>query len=238
MGQILNAIREHVKGRRQSGFGTALKRAHTGRVSESLSTEQQFCELLVNEWLDAPEEQSDALGRALIEELLRSLPTCGMPAALRARSFEEHLEPIDPLCFGPPRDPSAGRYNRAGQSTLYAGTTVEGLRAEMARYAVPGRHFYYARYRPTEALRLANLTDPAAHAALHLAFDRAERLDADYEAAQRIADVARQHLDGFIVPGVRGTATHHYTNVVVFLCSDAQDWIDQSFAPRRLGNLL
>jgi hypothetical protein len=80
-----------------------------------------------------------------------------------------------------------------------------------------------------------DLSDPSAHPALHLAFDRAERLDVDYEASQRLADVVRElEVDGIIVPGVRGNKHHHYSNVVVFNCLDWASWIDTGEAPKPL----
>ena len=137
--------------------------------------------------------------------------------------------------FGPPPSPSAGRYNRTGQAALYLSKDSIGLSAEMALYAKAGEHFYYAHYHPSCAWWLVDLSDPSAHAALHLAFDRAERLDVDYEASQRLADVVRElEIDGIIVPGVRGKKDHHYSNVVVFNCLDWADWIDTNLVPKLL----
>ncbi len=107
----------------------------------------------------------------------------------------------------------------------------------MAQYAKPREHVYYARYLPIASLSLLDLSDASAHAALHLAFDRAERLDLDYQAAQRLANVVRELcIDGIIVPGVRGTKGHHYYNVVIFNCLDWPMWIDTSYPPELLPN--
>jgi RES domain-containing protein len=161
-----------------------------------------------------------------------------VPLTYRARRFRDGARPTDPLAFGPPPvAPAAGRYNRAGQSALYLGMDPRGLSAEMAQYAKPGEHLYFARYLPIASLSMVDMSDASAHAALHLAFDRAERLDLDYEAAQRLADVVRELcIDGIIVPGVRGTKAHHYRNVVIFNCLDWATWIDTSYPPELLFN--
>jgi hypothetical protein len=105
----------------------------------------------------------------------------------------------------------------------------------MAQYAKPGEHFFYAHFLAETSLSLVDLSDVNAHAALHFAFDRAERLDLNFEAAQRLADVVRElSIDGIIVPGVRGTKTHHYTNLIIFDCLDWASRVDTSQLPELL----
>lgn len=237
LGRILESIRETVRGRGVE-VGTSVTRAHTGRVSDSLNAEQQACERLVNDWLDGGTGEAAHWGRELTKELISELPRCAAPTSYRARPFPERDRPTDPLQFGPPPSPGAGRYNRAGQPALYLGRDVRGLSAEMAHYPRPGQQYYFARYLSTDSLSLVDLSDANAHAALHLAFDRAERLDVDYEPAQLLADVIRElGIDGIIVPGVRGSPDHHYCNVVVFRCLGWEDWVDKSHSPTLLPEL-
>jgi len=107
----------------------------------------------------------------------------------------------------------------------------------MAQHAKRGEHLYYARFLPAASLSLVNLSHANIHAALHHAFDRAERLNLDYEAAQRLADVVRELcIDGIIVPGVRGTEAHHYCNVVIFNCFEWDKWVDTTHPPKLLPN--
>lgn len=196
-----------------------------------------MCERLVNQWLDGAADDPTHWGRQLVRELLAELPRCAAPLAYRARAFPETDHPTDLLEFGPPPFPAAGRYNRPGQSALYLGMDPHGLSAEMKRFVNPKEHFYFARYLPLASLSLVDLSDAGVHAALHLAFDRAERLDLDYEAAQRLADVVRElGIDGVIVPGVRGSTAHHYRNLVIFNCFDWARWVDTSHPPERLPN--
>jgi hypothetical protein len=68
MGIILKHIQEAVRNRGVPEVGTSLTRAHTGRVSESFTAEQQACELLVNAWLDAPSDDRTHVGRQLVME--------------------------------------------------------------------------------------------------------------------------------------------------------------------------
>jgi hypothetical protein len=236
MGAILNQIREAVRDHGTPEVGTSVTRAHTGRISESFTAEQQACERLVNQWLDGASDDAMAWGRLLVTELLAELPRCVAPQTFRARRFPKSIHPTDPLCFGPPPPIAAGRYNRAGQSALYLGMTTQGLRAEMEQYALPDQHFYFARYCPILSVSLVDLSAASAHAALHLAFDRAERLDlGGYEAAQRLADVVRElGIDGIIAPGVRGTKAYNYSNVVIFNCLDWATWVDMSHPPEPL----
>lgn len=237
MGAILKQIQEAVRDYGTPEIGTSVRRAHTGRIAESFTAEQQVCELLVNQWLNGASADVTVWGRLLIKELLAELPRCMAPQTCRARRFPKTIHPTDPLCFGPSPSFAAGRYNRAGQSALYLGRTIQGLSAEMAQYAKPGQHFYYARYRPVLSLSLVDLSVADAHAALHLAFDRAERLDLDYEPAQRLADVVRElGIDGIIVPGVRGTKSYNYSNVVIFNSLDWATWVDISHPPELLAS--
>jgi len=235
MAAILELIRAGIRNHGACEVGTSVTRAHTGRVSESFTAEQQACEFLVNQWLDGASDDPTSWGRRLVRELIDELPRCAAPLAHRARRFPKTVHPTDPMAFGPPPSPTAGRYNRTGQSALYLGRDTRGLSAEMAQYAKPGEHFYYARYLPVPSLSLVDLSDANVHAALHLAFDRAERLDVDYEAAQRLADVVRElRIDGIIVPGVRGTKSHHYSNMVLFNFLDWTMWVDTSHLPELL----
>jgi len=105
----------------------------------------------------------------------------------------------------------------------------------MGQSADSTNHLYYARYRPINSLSVVDLSDTSIHAALQLAFDRAERLDTPYETSQKLADVVRLlGIDGMIVPGVRGCPDHHYRNVVLFNCGDWEKWVDTSHPPKTM----
>ena len=110
-----------------------------------------------------------------------------------------------------------------------------GLKAEMERSEDDTNHLYYARDHPIDSLSGVDLSDTSIHAALQLAFDRAERLDTPYETSQKLADVVRSlGIDGMIVPGVRGNPDHHYRNVVLFNCGDWEKWVDTSHPPKTM----
>lgn len=236
MGAILKQIQEAVRNQGMPEIGTSLTRSRTGRITESFTAEQQLCELLVGQWLDDTLNDSRSWGRRLVKELLAELPRCGAPQAYRARGFPQMTHPKNPLCFGPPPTVTEGRYNRAGQTALYLGMSTQGLSIEMARYAKPDQRFYFARYHQTPSLALVDLSDTNVYAALHHAFDRAERLDEHLEAARRLADVVRELcIDGIVVPGVRGTKTYNYRNIVIFNCNDWAKWVDTGCAPELLA---
>ncbi len=235
MGIILEQIRTAVRNLPRPEVGTSVTRAHTARVSDSFTQEEQHCERLVNAWLDSPSDHRADRGRRLVKELLAESPSCTVPYTYRGRFFNDPTRAADPMAYGPPPSPGAGRYNRDGHATLYLSYEHAGVRAEMGRHAKIGTQLFCARYRPVESLDCVDLSDARVHPALQLAFDRAERLDVDYEAAQRLADVARElRIDGIIVPGVRGTKAHHYKNLVIFRCTDWASWIDISFPPEPL----
>jgi RES domain-containing protein len=235
MGKILQLIRNAVRNLPPPEIGTSVTRAHTARVSDSFTHEQQTCERLVNAWLDNPLDDPGDWGRELVKELLAECASCDVSATYRGRFFSDTTQAANPMEYGPPPTPSAGRYNRVGQAALYLGYELAGVRAEMERHAKEGLKLFCARYKPIKSLRCIDLSDAQAHPALHLAFDRAERLDVDYEAAQRLADVARElEIGGIIVPGVRGSNVHHYRNVVILRCADWDSWVDSDFQPEQL----
>ncbi len=236
MGSMLELIRGLLRDSPNPEIGTSIWRAHTGRVSDSFTAEEQACEILVNSWLDGRIDIGSVLGLKLVQELVRDLPRHGVPASYRARFFPSATPPTSPLQFGPPpRGGSQGRYNSTGQSALYLSVDLFGLKAEMERDKDDTRRLYYAHYRPIDTLSVVDLSDSSIHAALHLAFDRAERLDTSYEISQKLADVVRSFgIDGMIVPGVRGNLNHHYCNVVLFNCRDWEYWLDTSHPPQEL----
>jgi hypothetical protein len=124
--------------------------------------------------------------------------------------------------MGPPpvgRAPD-GRYNRAGESVLYLSNSEEGGRLEVAAGRVCIQQ--YVIYAPP--LRIADLGSEGASNLLHAAFDLAEKArvpgwsgPATYAFSNFLArSICRSGFDGFIVPGVRGISSFHYTNVVLF----------------------
>lgn len=235
MGIILDSIRRYLKDTPPPEVGTSVTRGRTGRVTDSFTPEQQFCEGLVNDWLGGNIGESSDWGRRLVQELIGELPRCGAPSSYRARLFRGGEVPTDPLQFGPSPSRAAGRYNQVSQPALYLGTSLAGLALEMEQYSEVGSNFYVARYAPIEALELVDLSAPNIHSALHHAFDRAERPTNDYEPGQLLAEVVRDlGIDGMIVPGVRGTIATRYTNVVVFRNQEWVSWIDSTYLPAKL----
>jgi len=113
--------------------------------------------------------------------------------------------------MGPPRRSTrSGRYNRRGRSVLYLSSTRAGVRAEVTasrlciqEYRLPG-------------LRIVDLTREDLSNLICSAFDLAEGSDT-YVFSQFLAGILRlRRVDGFLVPGVRGTADHSYSNLVMF----------------------
>ena len=131
MGEILKQIVELARDLERPGLGTSLTRAHTGRVSDSFTQEEQICEILVSAWLDGSDDDPMHWGRQLLRELLEELPRCSVSATFRARDFPETVCPTDPMMFGPPPTPGPNRYNRTGQTALYLGESLAAVSAEM-----------------------------------------------------------------------------------------------------------
>jgi hypothetical protein len=236
MGIILDLIRETLRHQPPPGVGTSLTRAHTGRVTDSLTVEEQVCERLVKDWLKGRGDSRAHCGERLVTEMIGELPRCRVPSSFRARPFSEmEAVPTNPLDFGVPENQRANRYNRAGQRALYLGLEVAGLRAEMEQRANYGDRHYYARYNPIDSLSIIDISERSIHAALHFAFDFGELEDEPWDASQRLADIARSFgIDGMIVPSVRGNRDRRYQNAVLFNCGAWKDWVDASHPPKPL----
>lgn len=124
--------------------------------------------------------------------------------------------------MGPPPVGGApdGRYNRAGESVLYLSNSEEGVRVEVAAGRICIQE--YVIYAPP--LRIADLGSEGASNLLHAAFDLAEKArvpgrsgPATYAFSNFLArSICRSGFDGFIVPGVRGSSSIRYYNVVLF----------------------
>lgn len=138
--------------------------------------------------------------------------------------------------MGPPPVGCAhdGRYNRAGTSVLYLSDSEEGARLEVAAGRICIQQ--YAIHAPP--LRIADLASEEASNLLHAAFDLAEKAcvpgwsgPATYVFSQFLArSICRSGFDGFIVPGVRGSSSIRYRNVVLF--SPEGTWPSWSKGPR------
>jgi RES domain len=153
---------------------------------------------------------------------LRNAPVVALtPLALfRARPDDCSIHGWEEM--GPPpvgRAPQ-GRYNRAGESVLYLSNSEEGVRLEVTAGRICIQK--YAIYAPP--LRIADLGSERASNRLHAAFDLAEKAcvpgrsgPATYAFSNFLArSICRSGFDGFIVPGVRGSSSIRYYNVVLF----------------------
>lgn len=157
-----------------------------------------------------------------VAQELRNAPVAAMsPLVLfRARPDDSSIHGWEQM--GPPgvgRAPD-GRYNRAGTSVLYLSDSEEGARLE-----VPAGRIWIQRYViHAPPLRIADLASEEASNLLHAAFDLAEKArvpgwsgPATYAFSQFLArSICRSGFDGFIVPGVRGSSSIRYHNVVLF----------------------
>jgi len=217
-------------------IGCFVTRGATGRVVETLTKEQWKCEADVLDWLNASGDDVDHQGRAQVLDGLAKLNRAPPCIAFRAREFERNGSPPTMLDFGPNPLRRRNRYNRDGEAALYLGSSLDGIRSEMKVYAQPGNDFFVATFGSIDpALRIADLTDRTLPNAVHHAFDRAEREDGE-SAGQRLAGLVRDFgWQGMLVPGVRGSPTNRYCNLVVFSVEDWKNWIDQESTPVRLA---
>jgi len=139
----------------------------------------------------------------------------------RARSDDGSIHGWEEM--GPPqaccvRDD--GRYNRVGEVVLYLSDSEEGARLEVP----PGRVCIQQYVIHAPPLRIADLASERASNLIHAAFDLAEKAKvpgwsepATYAFSLFLAtSINRSGFDGFIVPGVRGSGSVRYCNIVLF----------------------
>lgn len=166
---------------------------------------------------------------------LRNAPVAAMsPLVLyRGRPDEASIHGCEQM--GPPpvgRAPES-RYNRAGTSVLYLSNSREGVRLEVPSERVCIQQ--YVIHAPP--LRIADLVSERASNLLHAAFDLAEKahapgwgVPAGFAFSHFLArSICRAGFDGFMVPGVRGSASLRYSNVVLFRPDEM--WLSWSTGP-------
>src|SRR5262249_54903053 len=101
---------------------------------------------------------------------------------------------------------------------LYLSSSPAGVRAEVAARRICIQEYCF------RGARIVDLTRDDVSNLICSAFDLAESAGVDgrdgpntYAFSQFLASIlAFRRVDGFLVPGVRGTANHAYSNLVVF----------------------
>jgi hypothetical protein len=145
--------------------------------------------------------------------------------AFRGRLFGETDLP-DSDRMGPPPPTAVGgdnRYSTGNEPALYlveASTfeqAAEGIRRELAKFMTQTSRLWVQQFAiPASALRIADFTAISTRDYMNLVFDFAE--NGDPSAFSRIVGraVANAGFDGMRVPGVRGDADFHYSNLTIF----------------------
>lgn len=141
--------------------------------------------------------------------------------------------------MGPPTNPKAGRYNRDGVSVLYLCDREEGVRRELQARSSSDFSWVQRYAIPPQARGIADLTavgpDSIVASACWFAELAAPDAAPTWAFSQFVAELVSDQFDGMRVPGVRGTNTLRYANVVIF--SPAQRWsawVDRSMGPQLL----
>lgn len=198
-----------------------LSSSHTGR---SIDVETAYAATAGWDEACTTESRVHPLFDSEFARAIRSTPvTTHELVVFRGRKMTTNPSSVGDL--GPSPAPARGRYNWKGVSVLYTCTSVAGVVAELAPIRA-GETLWVQRLLLPAALTLmdARALPPRSFAAG--AFWRVEhRRDRDGEPlalGPRLADLASELFEGFIVPGVRGTPDAHYANVVVF--RPAEQW--------------
>jgi RES domain-containing protein len=127
----------------------------------------------------------------------------------------------------PPSSNKGGRYNPPGVVALYLCDSPDGVLRELAPQ--PGLKVFLQEYRlsPT-SLRLADFSSVHLTDFVKAVFDMAENScvvgrvgPSSYELCRVVGELVREaNFEGMVVPGVRGTQSFQYRNIVAF---DAHD---------------
>jgi hypothetical protein len=125
-----------------------------------------------------------------------------------------------------------GRYHRAGQRSLYMGSSEDGCRRELgAWYDIEqgGAPWVIKLRLPLDSLRIADFMDWPSNHFVTAVFCQAglcqfaERAGPeDYVFSQVVSGLVSEQFDGMRIRGVRGAPGAHYSNVVLFKGLD--DW--------------
>ena len=195
----------------------------------------------------------------LVQDWIR----CADDAALRAHSCCEHfvkeLRGISvtsgPLeCYrgravstvpgaddmGPPIPPKEGRYNRVGMSVLYLCEEEIGVQRELNEARGADSIWVQRFVLRAEDRGIADFTSADPASVIASAFWFAEQttpgVGRGYGFSQFIGALISERFDGMRVPGVRGTNSIRYTNVVMFSAAERwRAWLDSSCSPTRLA---
>lgn len=175
-------------------------------------------------------------------------PKTGDPLSVfRGRGIKDGTVPNSKQMGPPPTDGHVeddGRYNKAGKAVLYLSSTDDGVRREQDAWNVEGVPYVQEFVLPLDGLRIADFTDHGDDF-INTVFDNAERCKVsgfdinNYLFSQTVAEIVATKFDGMMVPGVRGDADSHYTNVVIFDPHEPKDrwhgWLHES-DPRPLDD--
>jgi hypothetical protein len=145
----------------------------------------------------------------------------------------------------PPINHSApeGRYNERGKAVLYLCDSEEGIRRELDHWHSQGSTYIQPYILPLAKLRIADFARLPEDRFETAVFAKAEdckvqgRSPESYMFSQLVAKlVCSQKFDGMRVPGVRGTGTIRYNNIVVFQPHpDWRSWLQPNAAPYLLS---
>ena len=122
--------------------------------------------------------------------------------------------------MGPPpkKHSREGRYNQSGEVVLYLASTIAGVRLELRTDHVCVQEYLLG------DLRIADLTSDQLPGRLKAAFELAENAGVDGRGGPANFDlphflseaISNAGYKGFLVPGVRGSVSSRYSNLVVF----------------------
>jgi RES domain-containing protein len=208
------------------GIGIQVTRSHTNRPIQ-VTADYYTAE----KWASRRRWQLRWLAPAWrVRRALRTVNPAVGPELICFRGRKENPSIASWLDVGPPTTDAAadGRYNRQHTPALYLADSVEGVRLECSAPRLCVQEFRIDQ----RGLKLADLSSPLVPNVLAAAFDMAESSCVprragrpDYAFSQLLATfVQKAGFDGMVVPGVRGTTSQRYRNIVVFRCADWRSW--------------
>jgi len=217
---------------RGSDLRGVLRASYSGR---SVDVETGYFE--ARSWI----EEYAATGRSSAELEARFLKSVqgnqGVPVPERIwRGRRLRKPPESSQDFGPPPagETPLGRYNAPGRPVLYLADSLEGVSREVLceaheqRWAQPFRLPGHVRLFDAQALA----RDVFA-AGVFWALESHRSGFPDHWLGVRVADLLIDRFDGLLVPGVRGTESVRYRNVVLFSPADRWlPWVDSEEDPR------
>lgn len=224
-------------------LGVMMERGKTGRKLAYVNEKQKAADAIAASWFKCRSqlEFRQHCARKKFQAELRNAPVLnGVLTAFRGRLFARGCAPAS-MEFGPPPNPSkvkSGRYNAACEPVLYLATTPTGVIAEVKtddqEMILIAQRFRF----DTKDMNIADLTGGGDLVLVPMVFDRAEHEnegESTYRSLVLAETVARCGYGGMLVPGVRGTPTDHYCNLVIFNPTPWTDWLDTSLPPVALA---